>query len=76
MFINEALCGDDEGFSDALKARIAKMEMLAPGDFAAVKRQYVLFDEKPDPVQFIEQLEKEHGVKADVKFSKPIGFVH
>ncbi len=76
MFINEALCGDAEGFSDALKARIAKMEMLAPGDFAAVKRQYVLFDEKPDPVQFIEQLEKEHGVKADVKFSKPIGFVH
>jgi SpoVK/Ycf46/Vps4 family AAA+-type ATPase len=75
MFVNEALCGEAEGFTEALKARVAKMEMLAPGDFAAVKRQYVLFDEKPDPVQFIEQLEKEHAVKADVKFSKPIGFV-
>jgi SpoVK/Ycf46/Vps4 family AAA+-type ATPase len=76
MFINEALSGEAEGFTDALKLRLAKMELLAPGDFAAVKRQYVLFDEKPDPLAFIEQLEKEHGVKADVKFNKPIGFTH
>jgi SpoVK/Ycf46/Vps4 family AAA+-type ATPase len=75
MFVNEALLGDGTALTDALTMRLAKMELLAPGDFAAVKRQYVLFDELPDPLQFIEQLEKEHGVKNDMKFSKPMGFV-
>lgn len=75
MFVTEALCGEAEALTPAFKSRLARLEMLAPGDFAAVKRQYVLFDEKPDPLAFIEQLEREHGVKSDVKFSKPIGFV-
>jgi hypothetical protein len=36
----------------------------------------VLFDEAPVAATFIEQLEKEHGVKGDVKFNKPMGFTH
>jgi SpoVK/Ycf46/Vps4 family AAA+-type ATPase len=76
MFIAEALEGDAEKLTPELRSRLAKMEVLCPGDFAAVKRQYVLFDEIPVPETFIEQLEKEHGVKGDVKFNKPMGFTH
>jgi SpoVK/Ycf46/Vps4 family AAA+-type ATPase len=76
MFIAEALNGDATGLTPELAARLAKMEVLCPGDFAAVKRQYVLFDETPVAATFIEQLEKEHGVKGDVKFNKPMGFTH
>jgi SpoVK/Ycf46/Vps4 family AAA+-type ATPase len=76
MFISEALNGDVQALTPELSARLAKMEVLCPGDFAAVKRQYVLFDETPVAQTFIEQLEKEHGVKGDVKFNKPMGFTH
>ena len=76
MFIAEALGGDSNLLTPILAKRLAKMEVLCPGDFAAVKRQYVLFDETPVADTFIEQLEKEHGVKADVKFNKPMGFTH
>jgi SpoVK/Ycf46/Vps4 family AAA+-type ATPase len=76
MFVAEALEGDAEKLTPELRSRLAKMEVLCPGDFAAVKRQYVLFDEIPVPETFIEQLEKEHSVKGDVKFNKPMGFTH
>jgi SpoVK/Ycf46/Vps4 family AAA+-type ATPase len=76
MFVSEALGGDVAGLTPELKTRLAKMEVLCPGDFAAVKRQYVLFDETPVAQTFIEQLEKEHAVKSDVKFNKPMGFTH
>ena len=75
MFIAEALAGDANGFSAALRDRLHKLELLAPGDFAAVKRQYLLFDERPVPETFIEQLEREHAVKPDVRFARPMGFV-
>jgi SpoVK/Ycf46/Vps4 family AAA+-type ATPase len=76
MFVSEALEGDASKLTPELIKRLAKMEVLSPGDFAAVKRQYVLFDEIPVADTFIEQLEKEHAVKADVKFNKPMGFTH
>jgi SpoVK/Ycf46/Vps4 family AAA+-type ATPase len=76
MFIAEALEGNAQALTPEFAARLAKMEVLCPGDFAAVKRQYVLFDETPVAQTFIEQLEKEHGVKGDVKFNKPMGFTH
>jgi SpoVK/Ycf46/Vps4 family AAA+-type ATPase len=57
-----------------LAARLARLELLAPGDFAVVKRQAMLLDELPTPELFVEQLEREHRAKPDVRFSKPMGF--
>jgi SpoVK/Ycf46/Vps4 family AAA+-type ATPase len=59
----------------ALAARLARLELLAPGDFAVVKRQALLLDEMPSPEEFVEQLEREHRAKPDVRFSKPVGFL-
>jgi hypothetical protein len=54
----------------------ARLDLLAPGDFAAVKRQFLLLgDEQPDPVGFVEQLEREHAAKPDVRYARPMGFV-
>jgi len=55
--------------------RLARLELLAPGDFAVVRRQAVLLGEPPTPEEFVDQLEREHRAKPDVKFSKPMGFV-
>jgi SpoVK/Ycf46/Vps4 family AAA+-type ATPase len=69
----------DAAAADAVPAvladRLAKLELLAPGDFAVVKRQAALLGEDPEPEAFVEQLEREHRAKPDVKFSKPMGFV-
>ena len=35
----------------------------------------VLFGEEPEPEAFVEQLEREHAIKPDVRFAKPMGFV-
>ena len=59
----------------AMAERLARLELLAPGDFAVVKRQGALLGEDAEPEAFIEQLEREHRAKPDVKFSKPMGFV-
>jgi SpoVK/Ycf46/Vps4 family AAA+-type ATPase len=58
-----------------IAARLARLELLAPGDFAVVKRQSELLGEGPSPDAFVEQLEREHRAKPDVRFSKPMGFV-
>lgn len=58
-----------------LAARLARLELLTPGDFAVIKRQMALLGDVPTPEEFVEQLEREHRAKPDVKFSKPIGFV-
>lgn len=76
MFVSEALGGDASRMTAALTERLNKLELLAPGDFAAVRRQYALFDEQPAPETFIEQLEREHSVKPDVRYARPVGFVH
>ena len=44
--------------------------VLAPGDFAAVKRQYQLLGDVPAPDEFIEQLGREHAVKPDVRHAR------
>jgi SpoVK/Ycf46/Vps4 family AAA+-type ATPase len=74
MFIVEALGGKAELLSDPLRERLNKLELLAPGDFAAVKRQYALFDEEAGAETFIEQLEQEHAVKPDVRYARKLGF--
>ncbi|RPH45847.1 MAG: AAA family ATPase [Burkholderiales bacterium] len=59
----------------AFAERLGRLELLAPGDFAVVKRQGALLGEDADPEAFVEQLEREHRAKPDVRFSKPMGFM-
>jgi SpoVK/Ycf46/Vps4 family AAA+-type ATPase len=74
MFATEALDGDASKLTEKIRNGLHKMEMLTPGDFAAVKRQIVLFDETLPPEEFLAQLEQEHRVKPDIKWSRSIGF--
>jgi SpoVK/Ycf46/Vps4 family AAA+-type ATPase len=74
MFVNQALAGDASAMKPQWQTRLAKLRLLAPGDFAVVKRQALLLDETLDAELFLKQLEQEHSAKPDVKFEKPIGF--
>jgi len=58
------------------RERLDRLELLAPGDFAVVKRQSALLGDTPTPEEFVEQLEREHCAKPDVKFNRPMGFTH
>jgi len=72
MFMAEACAGA------ALRAehgqRLARLDLLTPGDFAAVKRQVEILGEAFDPDEFLSQLEAEHRVKPEVRQSRGIGF--
>ncbi|MCU0763002.1 MAG: ATP-binding protein [Hydrogenophaga sp.] len=74
MFVVEALGGDASALTDALRARLAKLEQLCPGDFAAVKRQVEILAEALEPEEFLAQLEAEHRIKPGVREARPIGF--
>ena len=74
MFVSQALGGDASAMKPLWQTRLAKLRLLAPGDFAVVTRQALLLDETLDPELFLKQLEQEHSAKPDVKFEKPIGF--
>jgi SpoVK/Ycf46/Vps4 family AAA+-type ATPase len=91
MFATEALgwvpadgCVDAAARDEAAAAqvdrewreRLDRLELLAPGDFAVVKRQSALLGDTPTPEEFVEQLEREHRAKPDVKFNRPMGFTH
>ena len=76
MFVVEALGGDASRLSAELAARLAKLEQLCPGDFAAVKRQVEILAEALAPEEFMAQLEAEHRIKPEVREARGIGFVH
>ena len=76
MFVVEALGGDEAGLTDALRSRLAKLEQLCPGDFAAVKRQEEILAETLPPEEFLAQLEAEHRIKPEVREARTIGFTH
>ena len=75
MFVSEVLEGDESRLTDGHRDALARLELLAPGDFAAVKRQYQLLGDVPAPDEFIEQLGREHAVKPGVRHARPMGFV-
>ena len=75
MFIAEALGGDESLLCDEIRAGLARLDLLTPGDFAAVVRQHRLLADTALPLEFLEQLEREHRAKSDVRFSKPLGFL-
>jgi SpoVK/Ycf46/Vps4 family AAA+-type ATPase len=75
MFITEALESDASVFTDALKIRLAKLDQLCPGDFAAVKRQVDILATAFSAEEFLEQLEAEHRIKPEVREARGIGFL-
>lgn len=75
MFVTEALAGEAGALTDALRRRLARLEQLAPGDFAAVKRQVDILGTRFSPEEFIEQLEAEHRIKPEVREQRGMGFV-
>ncbi len=74
MFVTEALGGDAAKLNAEARARLAKMEHLCPGDFAAVKRQVEILAAQLTPEEFLEQLEAEHRIKPEVREARSIGF--
>lgn len=75
MFITEALLGEAGQFGPELKMRLAKLEVLCPGDFAAVKRQIDILGEGFTAEDFMTQLEAEHRIKPEVREARNIGFL-
>jgi SpoVK/Ycf46/Vps4 family AAA+-type ATPase len=75
MFVAEALDGDPGALNDEQRSRLAALDQLVPGDFAAVKRQIEILGEAFAPDEFLSQLESEHRVKPEVRQRRGIGFV-
>ena len=76
MFATEALAGDAKALTSDLRARLAKLDQLCPGDFAAVKRQTDILAVDFSAEEFLEQLEAEHRIKPEVREARGMGFVH
>ncbi|TFZ01852.1 ATP-binding protein [Ramlibacter humi] len=77
MFTTEALRGDAPALTPDIRSRLAKLDQLCPGDFAAVKRQVdILGAGDFAPLEFLEQLEAEHRIKPEVREARPMGFTH
>ncbi len=74
MFVAEALDGDSARLTAEQRARLAALDQLAPGDFAAVKRQVDILGAAFEADEFLAQLESEHRVKPGVRERRSIGF--
>ncbi|MEO8857108.1 MAG: AAA family ATPase [Burkholderiaceae bacterium] len=75
MFTVEALGGDAAQLSPEISTRLAALDHLCVGDFAAVRRQAVILDAELGALEFLEQLEAEHRLKPEVRESRGIGFL-
>jgi len=75
MFRVEALGGDEALLTGALRARLAQLEQLCAGDFAAVQRQATILDTQLAATEFLEQLEAEHRIKPEVRENRGMGFL-
>ena len=76
MFVTEALDGQADALTDDARRRLARLEQLCPGDFAAVKRQVDILATSFSADEFLEQLESEHRIKPEVREQRTMGFVH
>ncbi|MEQ1808028.1 MAG: AAA family ATPase, partial [Burkholderiaceae bacterium] len=76
MFVAEALAGAAQRLTDEQRQRLAQLDELTAGDFAAVKRQVDILGEVFEPDEFLSQIESEHRVKPQVRQRRGIGFVH
>ena len=75
MFVAEALDGDAAALGAEQRQRLAALDQLVPGDFAAVRRQAEILGAALAPEEFLSQLEGEHRVKPDVRQRRGIGFL-
>ncbi len=75
FFVAEALDGQVGRLSEEQRTRLAALDQLVPGDFAAVRRQVDILGVAFDPDEFLSQLEGEHRVKPEVRQRRGIGFV-
>jgi SpoVK/Ycf46/Vps4 family AAA+-type ATPase len=73
MYAAEALAGAEP--SAEQRARLARLDLLTPGDFAAVQRQAEILGAALDGDEFLAQLEAEHRLKPEVRQRRGIGFV-
>lgn len=74
MFVAEALAGDSALLSAERRQRLAALDQLVPGDFAAVQRQAGILGAAPDADEFLCLLEGEHRVKPEVRQRRGVGF--
>ncbi len=74
MFVNEALDGDATRLTAEQRTRLLAMDLLAPGDFAAVRRQVEILAETLEPDEFLSQLEGEHRLKPEIRERRSMGF--
>ena len=75
MFVTEALAGDGSLLTAQISSRLARLEQLCPGDFAAVKRQVEILAAEFTAAEFLDQLEAEHRIKPEVREARNIGFL-
>lgn len=74
-FIAQACQGRPDGLTAALEGRLAALEHVCLGDFAAVQRQAVILDTAMGPEEFLDQLEAEHRFKPEVREARSMGFL-
>ena len=75
MFVAEALEGDAARLTAEQRSRLAALDQLVPGDFAAVKRQVDILATVFEADEFLSQLESEHRVKPGVRQRRGVGFL-
>ncbi len=75
MFVSEVLGGQAAALGAEQRGRLAALDQLVPGDFAAVQRQVEILGQAFDADAFLSQLESEHRVKPDVRQRRGIGFL-
>ena len=76
VFVAEVLRGEAEALTPALRRRLAPLEQLCLGDFAAVQRQAQILGEALDAEAFMAQLEAEHRLKPEVRERRSVGFLN
>jgi SpoVK/Ycf46/Vps4 family AAA+-type ATPase len=75
MFVAEALSNNPSALTTEQQSRLAALDQLVPGDFAAVQRQVDILMTGFEADEFLSQLENEHRVKPGVRQRRGMGFV-
>jgi SpoVK/Ycf46/Vps4 family AAA+-type ATPase len=75
MLVTEALAGDASLLTASVRSRLARLDQLCLGDYAAVKRQTLILGVRYSAEEFLEQLEVEHRLKPEVREARAVGFL-